>query len=89
MGKLTHALPWLFIHLLIYYRPGSFAHFAEHGVGRYSNDGVTENLNLYEFVVQDDLYDAVNRHMSVFTAETGSGCVILLYSLLLTRGLEK
>lgn len=68
--------------------PGSFAHFAEHGVGRYSNDGVTENLNLYEFVVQDDLYDAVNRHMSVFTAETGSGCVILLYSLLLTRGLE-
>ncbi|XP_047483473.1 uncharacterized protein LOC125035250 [Penaeus chinensis] len=68
--------------------PGSFAHFAEHGVGRYSNDGVTENLNLHEFVVQGDLYDAVNRHMSVFTAETGSGCVILLYSLLLTRGLE-
>ncbi|XP_042864216.1 uncharacterized protein LOC122248334 [Penaeus japonicus] len=68
--------------------PGSFPHFAEHGVGRYSNDGVTENLNIHEFVVQSDLYDAVNRHMSVFTAETGSGCVILLYSLLLTRGLE-
>lgn len=68
--------------------PGSFAHFTEHGVGRYSQDGMTENLALHEFVEQRDLYDAVTRHLSAFTSETSSGCVVLLYSLILTRGIE-
>ena len=69
--------------------PGSFAHFTEHGVGRYSQDGMTENLTLHEFVEQRDLYEAVTRHLSAFTSETSSGCVVLLYSLILTRGIEK
>ncbi|XP_045124454.1 probable ubiquitin carboxyl-terminal hydrolase MINDY-4 [Portunus trituberculatus] len=68
--------------------PGSFAHFTEHGVGRYSQDGMTENLTLHEFVEQRDLYDAVTRHLTAFTSETSSGCVVLLYSLILTRGIE-
>ncbi|XP_063839860.1 uncharacterized protein LOC135088776 isoform X4 [Scylla paramamosain] len=68
--------------------PGSFAHFTEHGVGRYSQDGMTENLALHEFVEQRDLYDAVTRHLTAFTSETSSGCVVLLYSLILTRGIE-
>ncbi|KAK8404320.1 hypothetical protein O3P69_007558 [Scylla paramamosain] len=46
--------------------PGSFAHFTEHGVGRYSQDGMTENLALHEFVEQRDLYDAVTRHLTAF-----------------------
>ncbi|XP_050736680.1 probable ubiquitin carboxyl-terminal hydrolase MINDY-4 isoform X2 [Eriocheir sinensis] len=67
--------------------PGSFAHFTEHGVGRYSQDGMTENLTLHEFVEQKDLYDAITRHLTAFTSEASSGCVILLYSLVLTRGI--
>lgn len=68
--------------------PGSFAHFTEHGIGRYSQDGMTENLTLHEFVELRDLYDAVTRHISAFTSENSSGCVILLYSLIFTRGME-
>lgn len=68
--------------------PGSFAHFTEHGIGRYSQDGMTENLTLHEFVEQQDLLEAVTRHLTAFTSETSSGCVILLYSLIFTRGIE-
>ncbi|XP_069950509.1 probable ubiquitin carboxyl-terminal hydrolase MINDY-4 [Cherax quadricarinatus] len=68
--------------------PGSFAHFTEHGIGRYSQDGMTESLTLHEFVELQDLYDAVTRYISAFTSENSSGCVILLYSLIFTRGIQ-
>ncbi|KAK7073153.1 hypothetical protein SK128_012016 [Halocaridina rubra] len=68
--------------------PGSFPHFSDQGVGRYSRDGVTETITLHEYVEVLQLYDAVSSHLTIFTNESGSGCVILLYSALLSRGIE-
>ncbi|XP_076028826.1 putative ubiquitin carboxyl-terminal hydrolase MINDY-4 isoform X2 [Oratosquilla oratoria] len=67
--------------------PGSFAHFSDHGVGRYSRDGLTETLTIHEFVEEKDLYNVITRHLMPFTAENSPGCVLLLYSLLLSRSL--
>ncbi|CAL4114132.1 unnamed protein product, partial [Meganyctiphanes norvegica] len=68
--------------------PGSFIHFTDHGVGRYTRDGVTETLTIYEFIDLEELYQAVQRHLTVFTTENNPGCFLLLCSALLSRGLE-
>ncbi|XP_064102740.1 uncharacterized protein LOC135212931 isoform X2 [Macrobrachium nipponense] len=68
--------------------PGSFPHFTEEGVGRYSRDGLTETLTIHEYVEQHQLYDAVTNHLPAFTNESSAGCVVLLLSALLSRGVE-
>lgn len=71
------------------HRPSAFPHFSEYGVGRYSKDGVTETLNLYNFERQSDLHQAIENNLKVFTRSDAPACVLLLYSAMLTRGLDK
>ncbi|XP_068242302.1 uncharacterized protein [Palaemon carinicauda] len=68
--------------------PGSFPHFNEEGLGRYTRDGLTETLTLHEYVEQYQLYNAVTNHLPAFTNESSAGCVVLLLSVLLSRGVE-
>ena len=73
--------------ILASYRPGSFSHFSDYGIGKYSPDGLTETIMLYEFNNEQSLLEAVKSHLQVFT--NSAGCVLVLYSCLLTRSLEK
>ena len=70
-------------------RAGTFAQFSEHGIGRYNRDGLTETLALHDFNNEEQLFQAVTKHLQAFTSPTAPGCVLLLYSVLLSRGLEK
>ncbi|KAB7506909.1 hypothetical protein Anas_05678 [Armadillidium nasatum] len=80
---LTLLIPYVAPH-----RPGSLSSHFDHTIGRYTPDGLTETLNIYEFTTSDSLFIAVENHLQVFTTNASSGCVLLLYSAILTRGLD-
>lgn len=69
--------------------PGPFPSFTETGTGQWTRDGLTENLIIGEYATPGLLQEALNRILPALTAESGPGCVILLYSLILTRGITK
>ena len=54
---------------------------------KWTNDGVTENLNLHTFTEAQHLQEAIRSHLAVL--ENGPGALLVLYSIILSRGLEK
>ncbi|KAK4294748.1 hypothetical protein Pmani_032645 [Petrolisthes manimaculis] len=67
--------------------PGPFPSFTETGTGQWTRDGLTENLIIGEYATPGLLQEAMTRLLPALTSESGPGCVILLYSLILTRGI--
>ncbi|XP_052784905.1 inactive ubiquitin carboxyl-terminal hydrolase MINDY-4B-like isoform X3 [Mya arenaria] len=55
----------------------------------YRLDGVTEKINLYDFKKYSDLEMFVKRHLSHFEHENSNGCILLLYSVILSRTIPK
>lgn len=55
---------------------------------QYRVDGITEKVNLYEFKNFKDLELFVKRHVSHFEHENSNGCILLLYSLILSRTIQ-
>ncbi|KAF2368051.1 protein of unknown function DUF4205 [Trinorchestia longiramus] len=68
--------------------PNMFPQFTDHGIGRYSMDGVTETLTFHTYTSQAQLLQSLEKHLAVFTRQDSPACVLLLYSVMLTRGLE-
>lgn len=56
---------------------------------RYRVDGITEKLDLYEFKKFMDLEMFVKRHLSHFEHENSNGCILLLYSVILSRTISR
>ncbi|XP_060582753.1 inactive ubiquitin carboxyl-terminal hydrolase MINDY-4B-like isoform X2 [Ruditapes philippinarum] len=56
---------------------------------QYRVDGITEKLNLYEFKKFQDLEMFVKRHLSHFEHENSNGCILLLYSVILSRTVSR
>ncbi|XP_020288126.1 protein FAM188B2 isoform X2 [Pseudomyrmex gracilis] len=55
----------------------------------YFQDGLTETLHLFEFNSLEDLEIFVKRYLYLFHDEGGPGAVLLLYSMVLSRGFSK
>ncbi|XP_067014297.1 inactive ubiquitin carboxyl-terminal hydrolase MINDY-4B isoform X2 [Anabrus simplex] len=55
----------------------------------YCPDGVTEKLQIFEVTSLEDLQIVIKRYLYLFQAECGPGALLLLYSAVLTRGLDK
>ncbi|KAL4220105.1 FAM188B2-like [Mactra antiquata] len=55
----------------------------------YRVDGITEKLNLYEFKKYQDLEIFTKRHLSHFEHENTNGCILLLYSVILSRTINR
>ncbi|XP_053601649.1 inactive ubiquitin carboxyl-terminal hydrolase MINDY-4B isoform X1 [Plodia interpunctella] len=54
----------------------------------YYQDGITEKLHFFEFKNMEDLQIFVKRYLYLFQIEEGSGALLLLYSVILSRGCE-
>lgn len=54
----------------------------------YYQDGVTEKLHIYEFKTFEDLQIFLKRYLYLFQTEEGSGALLLLYSVMLSRGCD-
>ncbi|GLG92872.1 Predicted protein, partial [Gryllus bimaculatus] len=52
-------------------------------------DGVTERLVVFDAASLDDLRLLLRRFLYVFQEEAGPGCLCLLYSAVLTRGIDR
>ncbi|RUS85296.1 hypothetical protein EGW08_006943 [Elysia chlorotica] len=52
---------------------------------RYRPDSITEKLHLFEFKKYEDLQQFVKRNLEQFQTEQGNGCILFLYSLVLSR----
>jgi len=63
---------------------------ASSGSGRYAyrGDGLTERLMLYTFHSYQDLKSFLFSQINLFMNPMGPGCVLFLYSALLSRGLD-
>jgi len=57
--------------------------------GYFNIDGVTENLQLIEIDNRATLSQLINRYIFIFQENPGPGVLLLLYSIALTRGIEK
>lgn len=55
---------------------------------QYRIDGITEKVNLYEFKNFKDLELFMKRHVTHFEHENSNGCILLLYSLVLSRTIQ-
>ncbi|XP_048590318.1 probable ubiquitin carboxyl-terminal hydrolase MINDY-4 [Nematostella vectensis] len=59
------------------------------GAGRYKPDQLTENLVLRSFKSSESLHSFVTQQISQFEGDGRSGCILLLYSAILTRTIKK
>jgi hypothetical protein len=51
-------------------------------------DGITEALSYVELTSKDSVRNFFTVHHSVYADKKGAGCVLFLYSVILTRGVE-
>ncbi|XP_037069224.1 probable ubiquitin carboxyl-terminal hydrolase MINDY-4 [Pollicipes pollicipes] len=58
------------------------------GGGRYKSDGITETLQLQAFSASEPLLAYVLEQLQRFQSADGSGCILLTYSAVLSRGVE-
>ncbi|XP_043284710.1 inactive ubiquitin carboxyl-terminal hydrolase MINDY-4B isoform X2 [Venturia canescens] len=63
------------------------APYLQHSV-QYFQDGLTETLHLFEFTALEDMEIFIKRYLYLFQDEGGPGAILLLYSILLSRGLS-
>ncbi|XP_033760244.1 inactive ubiquitin carboxyl-terminal hydrolase MINDY-4B-like isoform X2 [Pecten maximus] len=56
---------------------------------RCRDDGITEKILLFEFKNYKDLEMFMNRHWTEFQREGNNGCIMFLYSIILSRTTEK
>ncbi|KAJ9579958.1 hypothetical protein L9F63_004341, partial [Diploptera punctata] len=56
---------------------------------KYIPDGITEKLNLTSFNSREDLETGIKNNLDQFTNATGSGCLLILFSAVLSRGLHR
>ncbi|CAG5118706.1 unnamed protein product, partial [Candidula unifasciata] len=64
----------------------------EHCLGpdhRYKPDSVTEKVHIFEFKKYEEAQQFVKRHLGQFQSMNGNGCILFLYSLILSRTLQK
>ncbi|KAM3955395.1 LOW QUALITY PROTEIN: inactive ubiquitin carboxyl-terminal hydrolase MINDY-4B-like [Aphomia sociella] len=54
----------------------------------YYQDGITEKLHLFDFKKLEDLQIFIKRYLYLFQTEDSSGALLLLYSVVLSRGCE-
>ncbi|XP_022080106.1 probable ubiquitin carboxyl-terminal hydrolase MINDY-4 [Acanthaster planci] len=57
--------------------------------GRYKPDGLTEKLVLNHFKKKEDLLEFVSGHAGVFESRASSGCILVLYSAIQSRTVDK
>ncbi|XP_076349458.1 inactive ubiquitin carboxyl-terminal hydrolase MINDY-4B-like [Tachypleus tridentatus] len=55
----------------------------------YTPDGFTEKINLYEFHRKEDVVSFLTKYLNMFQQGTGSGVMLLLYSVILSRGITR
>ncbi|XP_076335696.1 inactive ubiquitin carboxyl-terminal hydrolase MINDY-4B-like isoform X1 [Tachypleus tridentatus] len=55
----------------------------------YTPDGVTEKLRMFEFAQYEDVISCLSKYQYLFQQESGHGVLMLLYSTLLSRGLDR
>ena len=68
--------------------PSLKAHF--HGtVGQYKADGITETLLIKKFENSFELQEYINSNINVFMSDGNSSLIAILYSVMLSRGLNK
>ena len=72
--------------------PGSRSHF-QGFPGKYKSDGVTETLSIYRFPEKEsgefvNLKSFVDHHIPFFSGKGNSAVISLLFSAILTRGIE-
>lgn len=68
--------------------PGMKQHFVTQ-VGRYKSDGVTERLCQHEFKTLDSLKKFLRSNARALVSDGTSAAICLLYSVILTRGIDK
>ncbi|XP_074607828.1 putative ubiquitin carboxyl-terminal hydrolase MINDY-4 isoform X1 [Acropora palmata] len=59
------------------------------GAGRYKPDQLTETLVLYAFKTSESLQNFISQNITQFESDTSSGCILLLYSVILSRTIER
>ncbi|CAH3189570.1 unnamed protein product, partial [Porites lobata] len=59
------------------------------GAGRYKSDQLTEALVLYTFKSSESLLSFISQNISQFESDSSSGCILLLYSVILSRSIRK
>lgn len=59
------------------------------GAGRYKPDQLTEALVLYTFKSSESLYSFISQNITQFESDSSSGCILLLYSVILSRSIQK
>ncbi|KAJ0181476.1 hypothetical protein K1T71_003561 [Dendrolimus kikuchii] len=55
---------------------------------KYYQDGITEKLHIFEIKSLDDLQIFLKRYLYLFQTEDGSGALLLLYAVVLSRGCD-
>ncbi|CAM9618135.1 unnamed protein product, partial [Discosporangium mesarthrocarpum] len=60
-----------------------------HKSSQYKPDGVTERVQLHHLTCRGDLENMVEKNIDQFTQEKGYGVILLVYSCVFSRGLEK
>ncbi|XP_067670087.1 inactive ubiquitin carboxyl-terminal hydrolase MINDY-4B-like [Haliotis asinina] len=56
---------------------------------RYRVDNITERLHLFEFKKLEDLQIFIRRHSEQFQGDNSCGCILFLYSLVLSRTVHR
>ncbi|XP_021706356.1 inactive ubiquitin carboxyl-terminal hydrolase MINDY-4B isoform X1 [Aedes aegypti] len=70
----------------IFALPGEASHIPHSHV--YFQDNVTEKLFFFEFTTLDEMQIFAKRYLPYFTENPGPGALLLLYSAVVTRGME-
>ena len=68
--------------------PGLKEHFVSQ-VGRFKSDGVTERLCRHQFSTLEALEDFLRSNIRVFANDGSSAALCLLYSVIMTRGMDQ
>lgn len=58
------------------------------GAGRYKPDQLTEALVLYVFKSSESLHNFISQNITQFESDGSSGCILFLYSVILSRSIE-
>ena len=67
--------------------PRTSAHL--HRSTAFSPDGITERVHCMRLTSKSDLDAFIAENISTFTTPAGNGAVLLLYSAILSRGIDK
>lgn len=59
------------------------------GAGRYKPDQLTEALVLHDFKSSESLHSFLSQNITQFESDKSSGCILLLYSAILSRSIQK